>query len=740
MNDGLPLGGAGRRAFLAGSASMMTFAAVPTALLAAPSPPGDAPPVARIDGVTEVFFGQSVNDPYRWMENERDPEWQAFIAGQGARTRRILDAIPGRAALARRIAELSGNTEVVNNVQVAGSFVFIEKRPTGASTFRLYVREGLAGHERLLVDPENRQRGDVAYAINFWAASPDGLRVVYGMSASGSEQSVMEIIETRGGRVLPERIDRAQFASPNWLADGSGFFFNRLTADAAPRSAGFYLNSACWLHRVGTDPQQDVRVLARGQADGPPIGEVDFPNVVPQPGCPFVVGVLYAGVQREMTLFTQTLAAATKGVGGWKPVCTAADRVVSFAARGNSLWLLTEKDAPRGRVVVVDGSDPAFERAREVLPQSGAVKRALFAARDALYVQELDGGLGRLSKCDGRAARGEGKATRVALPFDGALSIVLADPRRDGVFAGAQSWIRPAEYFHVRASGRIVPMPWVAPSPIDVSPYTSEELFVTARDGTRLPVSIVCRKGTPRDGSAPAMIDVYGAYGYGIEPIFLPRQIAWMEQGGIWVTAHVHGGGEYGSEWHDAGRGPTKPDTWHDLIDTAQFLIDRRWTSPAHLSLRGGSAGGIAVGRAMTERPELFSAVLSLVGLSNPLRAEFTANGPPNIVEFGTVKDEAGFKGLYAMDSTVHVEPGTRYPAVMLTTGLNDPRVNSWHAGKMTARLQAADPDGNPVLMRVDALAGHALGATRDQRDLETTDEFAFALWQARVTAFQPAK
>ena len=716
---------------LAALAGLAGLASMPGASRAAA--PEGGPPVARVEPVTETFFGQSVTDPYRWMENDKDPAWEPYVKGQADHARKVFDAIPGRAALATRIGDLSGGLELVANIQTGGPFVFIEKRPVGASSYRLYVRRGDNGPERMLINPEDRNQGDVSYAMNYWSASPDGRRVLVGLSASGSEQAVMEIIDTASGRTLPDRIDRAQYASASWLEDSSGFFFNRLSATGTKGSEDFYKDSVCWLHRVGTDASKDVKVLVRGQFDDVPIRDIDFPTVVTQPGCSFVVGLLIAGVQRELTLFTNTVAAAKRGAGGWKPACTAADQVTTFTMRGNDLYLVTEKDAPRGRIVVVKGATPAFSGAREVVPQSKALKRGLFAARDAIYLQELDGGVGRLSKFDDRTA-----PTPVALPFDGAISFVVSDPRDAGVIASTQSWVKPAQIVRIAASGQSRPTTWAAKPPIDVSAYTSEEVFATARDGTKVPLSIVYRKGIARDGSAPTMIDAYGSYAISSDPYFGPRQIAWMERGGVWCTAHVRGGGEYGREWHEAGRKLNKPNTWRDLIDCAQYLIDERWTSPAKLSIRGGSAGGITMGRAMTERPDLFSAVLSLVGVSNALRAEFSQNGPPNIPEYGSVKDEAGFKGLYEMDAYSHVVPGTKYPAVVLTTGLTDPRVNPWHAGKMAARLQAATTSAKPVLLRVDYQGGHGLGSTRDQRDRETADLFAFALWQAGVAGFQP--
>ena len=723
-----------RRRFLAASGSVATLSWLPRAAAAAADAPS-GPPVARVEPVTETFFGQAVTDPYRWMENPKDKDWEPYVKGQADHARRVLDALPGRAALQQRIQQLSGALEIVSAVQVAGPYVFIEKRPAGASNFRLYVRRGVRGADRLLVNPEDRKQGEVTYAMNYWLASPDGRRVLYGMSASGSEQAVIEVMETATGRVLPDRIDRAQYAYPNWLPDGSGFFFNRLAAGGKPGSEDFYKDSVCWFHRLGTDPASDVKVLSRGQFAEVAVRDIDFPIVVAPPGSVHAVGLLVGGVQRELTLYLNTLAGARRGQGGWKPVCSVDDRVTAFALRGDDLWLLSEKDAPRGRVVHVKTSAPAFAGAREVVPQGKALMRQLFAARDAVYLQELDGGVGRLRRFPGRPGA---PVQNIKLPFDGALSFVFADPRRDGVIAALQSWVRPEEVVQVLPSGATTSMPFVAKPPIDVSGYTSEQLFATAKDGTRVPVSVVYKKGTPRDGSAPTMIDAYGSYAISSDPYFASRFIAWTERGGVWATAHVRGGGEYGREWHEAGRLLNKPNTWRDLIAAAELLIAERWTSPSKLSIRGGSAGGIAVGRAMTERPDLFSAVISQVGVSNTLRAEFSQNGPPNVPEFGSVKSEDGFKGLFAMDAYLHVKDGERYPAVMLTTGITDPRVDPWQAAKMAARLQAANRSGKPVLLRVDYPAGHGLGSTRAQRDVEMADVFAFALWQAGVEGFQP--
>jgi prolyl oligopeptidase len=488
------------------------------------------------------------------------------------------------------------------------------------------------------------------------------------------------------------------------------------------------------LHAIGTDANSDRRALARSQFPDVAMQEIEFPIVVTQHGSPWALGVLYAGVQNELTIFVNSLEAASKGQRGWRKVCDPADKITDFAFRGDDIYLVTYKDAPRYRLLHVRADSADVAGAREVMPQGATVIQNVYTARDAIYVKELDGGIGRLTRLGS-----DGKSERIALPFDGTIGTVYANPGVDGLWCQLENWVRPGTIFRVAASGAVTDAKLSAPPPIDVTPYDSTRVFATAKDGTKVPVSVVFRKDIKRDGTAPTLIDAYGSYGYSYDPYFAPSFIAWLDAGGIWATAHVRGGGEYGREWHEGGRLLTKPNTWGDLIAAAEALTAEKWTSTGKLAIRGVSAGGITVGRALTDRPDLFAAVISQVGSSNTLREEFAQNGPPNVPEFGSIATEDGFRGLYAMDSTVHVKDGVRYPAVMLTTGMTDPRVDPWEAAKMAAHLQKATASGKPVLLRVDFQAGHGIGSTRAQSDAELSDIFAFILWQAGAEGFQPA-
>ncbi len=703
-------------------------------MLASPAPArptGPRPPVARVEPVTETFFGNTVTDPYRWMENPKDKDWEPFMRGQADFARAHLDAIPGRDVIGRRVSELSGDLEVIGGIQVAGDLVFIEKRPEGANNYQLFVRDGFEGKDRLLIDPEARTRGDVHHAMNYWRASPDGKYTMYGMSPSGSENAVIEIMEVASGGILPERIDRAQYAWPQWLPDSSGFFFNRRAEGVKPGTTDYYKHSVCWIHKLNTDPATDIRVLARGQFPDVPVAEIDFPFAFTVTGSNYVIGALVAGVQNELTLYVNTLEAAARGQGGWKRICVPDDKVTDLAWRGDDIYLLTYKNAPRYRVLHVKATSPAVATAKEVVPQSDVVIKGLLAAKDAIYIRDLSDGIGTF-----RRMTDDGTIVPVALPYAGSIGNTFSDASQTGVSFGLQSWTRPNAIFRTDDTGKIMATTVAAKPTVDTSAFESVEVLATAKDGVTVPLSIVFKRGLTRDGSAPTLLEGYGAYGINSDPEFTPTMIAWLERGGVWATAHVRGGGERGREWHEGGRLLTKPNTWGDLIACAEHLIAERWTRAARLAINGRSAGGITVGRAMTDRPDLFAVVIANVGVHNTLRAEFSPNGPPNVPEFGSVTTREGFKGLYAMDSTVHVKTGVKYPATLLTTGMTDPRVEPWEVAKMAAHLQAATASGRPVLLRVEFQAGHGIGSTRAQRDAETADMFAFILEQ---TASRPS-
>lgn len=699
-----------------------------SAAKAAPAAARGGPPVARIEPVTETFFGTPVTDPYRWMENAQDAQWQPYMRAQDLHARRVLGGIAGRDALRQRISALSGGTAVVYGVSSAGGKVFYQVRPAGADNFKLALRNGLGGDERILIDPTTMKgEGGAHLSLDWWQPSPDGRHVVYGLSPAGSENSVLHVMEVDTGRVLPERIAGTQYASPSWLADGSGFSYSRVADLSKAGTVAYYLNGPRLLHRLGGDPAQDPVLMVSGHDPAVPVAENEFPVVLlPRQG-EHAVMVVQGGVRRENPVYVAPMAGLLQGQARWKRVCEVADQVVDLAFDASHLYLLSTRGADNGRVLRTPLADPSLAAADEVVPEGPRVIESLVMARDGLYLKDLDGGYHSVRKLDR-----QGRLAAVPLPWEGSIESLAGHPGEDGVWMDGTGWLLPFTVFHHDgSSGRTERAGLTPPSPLDLGAYESQRVLVRARDGTEVPMSIVARKGLPRDGRNPALVQAYGSYQISINPYFSPRTLAFLERGGVFAVAHVRGGGEFGRRWWKGGQKLNKPNTWRDLIDCCEHLVHERWASPSTLTIQGGSAGGITVGRALTERPDLFAGVISNVGVSNALRAEFGQNGPPNIDEFGTVKEPDGFKGLLAMDALHHVRDGTRYPAVLLTIGMTDPRVEAWQGGKMAARLQRANRSKNPILLRVSFDAGHGLGSTRRQVDDERADEFAFALWRA---------
>jgi prolyl oligopeptidase len=716
-----------RRTLLASTAALLATTRLP----ARAAIPG--PPVAPVRPVTETLWGHQVTDRYRWMESE-SPEWVAYVHAQGAYAAKILGDIPGRDALAEAIAKDTGQVVAVIAIQTGGGKIFSEVRPAGANTSKLFVRDSLTGADRKLIDPDTYAKPGTHDSLDWWACAPDGSHVVFGISPGGSEQSTLHILVTDTGALLPEAIDRTADASPSWLPDGSGFFYNRLQ-DVPPDAVNYEEDSVCWLHKLGSDPSTDTKILGKNLSPAVTAQDIDFPGVAAASGSNIAIGYLDSGVQNELTLYAAPLASLTAGTPAWAKICDPADDVTGFAISGESIYLLTHKNASRYKILKTTAAKPSVADAVEAVPQSGSVIRGIAAARDALYILDMDAGLGGI-----RRLAPDGSITPIKLPFAGSIDqdSFYADTLHDGAWFLLEGWVHPTVVCRANPDGTVTQTDISPLPPLDLTPYTSEEILVPARDGVRVPVSIVYKKGLNRNGKNPLLLEAYGAYGITLNPVFIARWLPFLDLGGVLVVAHVRGGGELGEDWHLAGQKLTKYHTWQDTIDVAEYLIREHWTSHKHLAVIGGSAGGITVGRLLTERPDLAAVVISDVGVSDAMRSEFSPNGPPNIPEFGTVTTEEGFRALYAMDAYQHVHDGVKYPSVLLTTGLHDPRVASWEPTKMTARLQAATASKNPILLRVESDAGHGIGSTRAQRDLETADTIAFIMWRTGDPRFQP--
>lgn len=723
-----------RREFLAGISSI-AMSALPWREARARSIEG--PPIARTVDAIDRRFGLTLPDPYRWMENANDPDWQRFMRGQAAHARAQLDAMPHRRQLGRRVAKLSGDVPVLDKVHRAGGKTFVEYRAAGANSFSLHVIDRPDGARRPLYEPEHEtDRSGVHRSLDYWAVSPDGKYVAFGSSQAGSEDSTLRVLHTRDGSLMPDVLDRAQYARVAWLPDSSGFFVSRLRSDAARGEAHYYDNSVVWLHQLRRDSREDLRVVGAGDVvDGYTIPASDFPAVITEPGSKWALLQASGAVRRYNPVFVARLDDLRAGSARWRCVLSLADQVTNIALRGDHLYYASERGAANGCVLKKDLTAPDSADGQLIAPESELPIEPtthgtlMAAARDGVYFVRTNGGPQVVHRVDNHD-----NVTSLPMPFAAGVHDLFANTQEDGLDAALAGWTQPvATWRYTRERGRFAAVDSSPQREFDVGEYESFQIMATARDGARIPVSIIARRGLKRDGSAPCLARCYSAYGISATPSFNPRLIALLEQGGIFAQVHARGGGEFGARWWQAGQKETKPNTWRDFIDGCRALFDAGLTAPQRLTIMGGSAGGIAVGRALTERPGMFAGAILNVSFINPTRMEVEPTGAANYVEFGDPSIESEFKALYAMDTYQHVRDGVRYPAVLIMHGITDARVSPWHSAKLAARLQNATASRRPVLLRVTFDAGHGAGSTRAQVDEQWADMIAFTLWRARA-------
>jgi prolyl oligopeptidase len=704
---------------------------------AAGTPFPQPPPLPKPSPVSETYFGTTVTDPYRYFEDMKNPVTVQFFKEQNDYARAVLDRLGApRQKLFERIKQLDNAGTSVSSLTLDGDRYFYEKLNPGENSEKLYTSNLDGSGEKLLVDPDKLAAAGKHYTINYFNPSLDGKYVAYGISEGGSEASVIHVVDVATGQVLPDAIDRAYFVGvTSWLPNDSFYYVRFPELKPGEPETDKETRAVNYLHVLGRDPDKDVPVFGYGVNPDVPFEVTDFPIVAYSPASPYLLGIVVHGVKNEVTIYA---AKPQAGTLPWKRIVSDDDDVTGFDLEGSTIYLLTHKDAPAFKVVSTSLDDPNMASPQTLVAPSKEVVEQIGVAKDGLYVRSREGGFGRVRRIALDDNGGAGATTTVKTPYEGTVNLLSTDPRVDGAVFGLTGWTHSLLYYFVTASGAVSDTRVKPLSPVDESAYTSSEVQARSADGTMVPMSLIYRKGLKLDGSHPVDLEGYGSYGITETPGFSTTRVAWMERGGVSAVCHVRGGGWYGEAWHEAGMIATKHHTWEDFIACAQWLIAHKYSSKAHMSGQGTSAGGITIGRAITARPDLFAAALDVVGESNTLRSEFTPNGPPNVPEFGTVKNEEGFRALDAMDAYQHVVDGTAYPAVMLITGYNDPRVSSWELAKMTARLQKASTSGKPVLLRVDYDAGHGfLAASRAQSDQLLADEYSFLLWQLGDPAFK---
>ena len=689
------------------------------------------PPVAALRPVSNAYHGETVVDPYQWLEDADDPAVRAWSDGQNAWARTTLDALPHRDPIRARVSEiLSAPTRSHYALSHGGGKLFaMERRPPHEQPFLVVMSSPDAPDDaRILVDPATiDQAGHVA--IDWFVPSHDGDLVAVSLSRGGSERGDVHVYDVATGERVHEVVEHAQNGTAGgdvaWMPDNSGFFYTRYPRAGDDHADDADFHQQVWFHRLGTEASEDRYELGR-----------EFPRI--------------AEIRLEMHAATgRLLATVQNGDGGefsmhlreregrWRTFSTFEDGHVqaTFGPR-DDIYVVSRHEAPRGRILRVPIRLLDIARGTVVVPEGDQSivtdfwdAPTVHATRSRLYVMYQTGGPSELRVFD---LRGHAQTPPAAPPVSAVRALVPLG--EDDLLFRVESFVTPAVWMHLdgrRGDTRKTALRET--SPVDVSNWEVRRETATSRDGTQVPLNILLPRGLELDGSHPCIVSGYGGYGVNIEPSFRPGRAVYLDNGVIYVIANLRGGAEFGEAWHAAGSLEHKQNVFDDFAAAVQHMVDERYTTSERLAIIGGSNGGLLMGATLTQHPELARAVVSFVGIYDMLRVELSPNGAFNVTEFGTVTDEAQYRALRAYSPYHNVRDGVRYPASLFLTGANDPRVEPWHSRKMTARLQAAQAGDAPILLRTSDTSGHGLDTALSEEIEEETDVVSFLFAQLGV-------
>jgi prolyl oligopeptidase len=685
----------------------------------------NAQPISKQIPVTDVYFGRTVTDNYRWLEDMNNKEVQDWFRAQHNYTDSLLARIPGRDSLFQDYKSLDAlATATISDITRKANRYFYKKVLAGENVGKLYWREGRTGKEILLYDPVAVKDGKT-YSINYFVPSEDGKLLAFGVSEGGAEVATIHIINVDTKSPYPETIYPSWFGVSGFSPDNKGFIYTvQMTADN--KSMNMLANTRVLYHVVGTDPKTDVEVLSLKKYPSLGIVPEDICFVFYTPDFKWIIGFL-GGVNNDINCLYAPASDLLKPVIGWKHLLKKADQVTNFVIRGDEAYMLTYTGASKYKVIKSDLKNFDVKTATVIVPESKDKIVDISGTKDFLVITYSDG----INSSAKQYNVHTGELSPLQLPFSGDATLLSYDIKSNDVLVYLNSWKQPTTLFDYNADTKKMESSAfnIKTDYPSVSDIVVEEVEATSYDGQQVPLSILYNKKFKKDGTANCILDGYGAYGISATPYFSITMLGVINRGVVVAYAHVRGGGEKGEDWYKAGYKITKPNTWKDFIACAEWLIKNQYTSANKLTGFGTSAGGVLIGRAITERPDLFGAAICNVGIVNALRFENTPNGPNNAREFGTVKDSAECMGLYEMDAFQHVKPGTAYPAVICVGGINDPRVIPWQPGKFAAALQNATSSGKPVVFDVNYDNGHF---TEDKlvKDKNFSNIFSFALWQ----------
>jgi prolyl oligopeptidase len=667
------------------------------------------PPVSRRDPIVDLLHGVAVEDPYRWLEDGDSAEVASWTAEQERFAREFLDGCPGRAAIRTRLGGLFAIGTIAAPDPHRGRY-FYQKRTGAQEQPVLYVRERRDGEDRVLLDPA-RLSADATSALDWYYPSPDGRLLAYGTSEGGSEKSTLRLRDVDSGADVADRIPNTRAASLEWRPDGSGFFYTRYPEPGSVPAGEENYHRRVYEHTLGRDPASDPLLFGEGREPE------DWPSVHLSPDGRWLAVSVSRGWTRT-DVYLNDLASDR----GFTTVVEGVESLFGVTLRNDRLLLHTNHEAPRYRLLTADLARPSPESWRELIPEGPAVMEGVAAIGDRLVVQWLSDASSRLSlhASDGRRVRD------LPLPTIGSVAGLTGEWDGDEAFFGFSSFaVPPAVYRLDLATGEAALWQRVS-ADVDPDAYRVRLVHYPSRDGTRISMFLVDRKDRPTDGRGAAILTGYGGFAVSHTPAFGRSLLLLLDSGALYAVAHLRGGGEYGEAWHRAGMLGDKQNVFDDFAAAADHLVGEGHCAKDRLAILGGSNGGLLVGAALTQRPELFRAVVCQVPLLDMLRYPLFRIARLWVPEYGSPDDPEAFRWLHAYSPYHHVTEGKAYPAVLLTTGESDSRVDPMHARKMAARLQAASSSGRPVLLRVETRAGHGQGKPISKVLDEWTDVWSF--------------
>jgi prolyl oligopeptidase len=673
------------------------------------------PPPTRVVSVTDTFFGTAVADPYRWLESDRSPQVSAWIDAQNKYADGVFARFKNQASINARLRQLAltGPQQFGAKV-VAGTLFYLREVPPQPQPV-LAVQAWPLGTLRTLVD--TNPAGGLVSIEGYWP-SPDGRYVAYATQEAGAEATTMHVVEVGSGRILPESLPRVGGGTSTdalaWDADSKGFVYTHVPAPGSVPKGQEFFNSVLFHHKLGSAASADALALGKGLS---PVAEWNAMDSADGRAAALV----HYGDGSYSNVYLREGGRWVKVVDASAGVLVGDDetRVITAAFVGDQLYVIETTGHPRGEIVAID----PHGKSHTVLAQDDWAVRGIFAIRGGFLTREVWGPAWRV-----RQFTAAGKLVRtVALPSNGiSVDAVAAEPSSSAALIEYSGWTTPERWVRYDAqSGALTTLYQLKPA-ADYSNVAFTVEYAVSRDGTRVPFTVIHKRGAAANATAPGLLTAYGGYGLEQGPFFIGSALFWIERGGVYIDANIRGGGELGEAWHLGGNLTHKQNDYDDFAAVAQQAISSGWVAPGRLGIVGGSNGGLLMGAALTQHPELYRAVASFAGIYDMLRVELTPNGRYNVSEYGTVQNKTLFDALYGYSPYHHVTAGTKYPAVMMVTGENDPRVAPWQSRKMIARLQAANAGGNPIVLLTRRAAGHGIGASFSQRLGDRSAQYIF--------------